>query len=438
MSKLRSQGMKMTRTVFFDTMVFLHYRPIHEIDLCKLVESDKVELMLPRITLAELDKHKNTHNSQRIRDRARNLLIRIEEWIECNKEIRAGVSINISPLFPGIDFAAHGLNPNWNDDVLIASILEFKSQNPNDDVVLITQDTGPRMACRHHGIETAKLGEDYRVPDDPDEVEAENRSLKRRLAKFESALPKLIVCFADSDKSIHSKFKLKKPTVVDESKIQQEVSKVRSEVPQQPPNTQSTASIERFLAGPILNIKPEEYERYNTERDKYLQRYEDYLRRTAAHLNAAERSIEFQIEIRNTGTAPADDVDVWLHFPDGFTIYDEENFPEPPPNPSPPQRPQSEIEKILTASRGFSIPRVSFPSNKPPPSSFRLERTNSYEVTDHFQRIKHGYDVKLPRFLLIFDSFESGSSFSCCYQITPANLTEPITGELHFVIEKET
>ncbi len=70
-------------------------------------------------------------------------------------------------------------------------------------------------------------------------------------------------------------------------------------------------------------------------------------------------------------------------------------------------------------------------------SSFSIERTDSYDVRDHFPRIKHGDRVPLPEMFLTFDSYESAGSFSCQYTIRPANLPTPITGDLHFVIEKE-
>lgn len=73
-----------------------------------------------------------------------------------------------------------------------------------------------------------------------------------------------------------------------------------------------------------------------------------------------------------------------------------------------------------------------------PPSSFRLKKTNSYDISDHFARIKHGTTENLPELTLVFDSFDEASSFNCDYTIRVGNLPEPIAGKLHFVIEKSS
>ncbi|KPJ72399.1 MAG: hypothetical protein AMS14_07805 [Planctomycetes bacterium DG_20] len=53
--------------VFLDTMILLHYRPLDELDLPRIVGTDQVVVVVPRITLRELDRHKNIHTSRRVR-----------------------------------------------------------------------------------------------------------------------------------------------------------------------------------------------------------------------------------------------------------------------------------------------------------------------------------------------------------------------------------
>lgn len=88
------------------------------------------------------------------------------------------------------------------------------------------------------------------------------------------------------------------------------------------------------------------------------------------------------------------------------------------------------------------IPHMSLPSPAVPdfriPTSFSIKHTNSYTVTDHFRRLKHGSVVTLPQMFLTFDSREGARSFHCDYTIRPANLLDPVCGKLHFVIKKDT
>jgi hypothetical protein len=185
----------------------------------------------------------------------------------------------------------------------------------------------------------------------------------------------------------------------------------------------------------LSRISREEYDRYNEGVDAFLLGYEIYLREAWAANLLGKRTINFQIEIANSGTSPADDVDVHLHFPDGFTLSTEgPELPEPPRPPHPPMT----ASQMLSASLGYSrmpfIPPVGTHFTTPGP--FSIKRTNSYDVDDHFLRIKHGDSVMLPEMFVLFDSFEEATSFSCQYTIRPANLPEALSGELHFVVSK--
>ena len=154
---------------------------------------------------------------------------------------------------------------------------------------------------------------------------------------------------------------------------------------------------------------------------------------------SAKRTIRFEVEIRNVGTAPAEDVDVELHFPDGFQLMSDDDLPNHPVEPRPPRDLRS-LRQII-AENIVQIPSVHFPSPTVPeliiPTCFSIKRTGSYTVSDHFERIKHGARVVLPELFLVFDSYESASSFKYEYKLTLANLPDSVMGELHFVIEKE-
>jgi hypothetical protein len=53
---------------FLDTMIYLHYRPVAEIDWQRVLDTARVDILVPRITVRELDRHKNTHASSRIHE----------------------------------------------------------------------------------------------------------------------------------------------------------------------------------------------------------------------------------------------------------------------------------------------------------------------------------------------------------------------------------
>jgi len=434
--------------IFFDTMIFLHYKSIEELPLDDILGASPHTILMPRITLRELEKHKNAHNSSRVRERARKILKEIERWIK-GEAVRPGVSMEFLPRVPAVDYQKLGLDPDWNDDLLIASVLQYQADYPDGvSVVLVTQDPGARMTASQLGLRVLELPEEYKLPAEPDPLEAENRELHRRILELQNAFPRLAVSFVGQEApEQYARFVLPASTDSVDGEVALKVEEIKAEFPKQriyqavPQNRKSTPTSQIQAQLAIAPAPQEEYERYNREVDEYLKSYERYMRDT---WELKRRTIPFKIEIRNTGTSPAKGVDVLLRFPEGFRLFseeDHEDLPRIPEEPKPPKKPRTMLQ-IMTESissiqhldiapfPNFTIPSYNY-------SSFAIERNQrGYNVRDHFLSIKHGDTVVLPEMFLTFDSYESADSFSCQYTIRPVNLPSPITGDLHFVIKK--
>lgn len=426
-------------------MIYLHCAPVDQIDFRSMLQADAVRLLVPRVTFKELDKHKSSHANSRIRDRARKVLTYLEEMIGSGGEIREGVTLRFLPRMPDLDFHQYGLNESWNDDLLIASALECKLSDIERETFLITHDTGARLTCRHLEIRTLELPDKYRLPAELDENEKENQRLRRELQQLKNALPKISVGFSNgSEQTAH--FEIQAPEAENENGIADRLRQLKE---MNPPMTRPTESDQpettsallsrfsgpRLLAGAVSDA---EYSRYNRELEHYLTQYEKYLRDLLAARNRSKRTIEFALSVSNTGSAPAEDVDVHFHFPDGFTLFVEEKRPRFPVEPSPPPKPRNAIEMMradLPDIDGLML-RPNLPDIGGSLSNFDLRRTNSYDLTDHFRRIKHGFVETLPDLCLIFDRFDDARSFHCDYEISVGNLPSPVTGQLNFVIAK--
>jgi hypothetical protein len=255
------------------------------------------------------------------------------------------------------------------------------------------------------------------------------------------------VCFAGSEPpESHAKFMLPAPIKPMDEEIEAALKEIKEKYPKRYPTDAEGQNMvlkaALFSLQPLMQISQEEYDRYNKDVDEYLSLTERYMRERWKIKERASRTIQFQIEIRNLGTAPADDIDMYFHFPDGFTLLTEETLPSRPKKPKPPVEPRTQAQ-VFTESidymrnfSGISIPRPYIPQIGQV-STFSLKRTKSYEITEHSKRIKHGDYFSLPELYLTFDSFEVAVSFSCEYTIRPANLPEPLQGKLNFVIKKE-
>jgi hypothetical protein len=436
--------------LFVDTMVFLHFRPLGELELASRVQSETVTLVVPRITLRELDKHKSIHSNRKVRDRARRVLKDLETAISDGAPLNGGISVEYFPAHPKDQLESRNLNPEWADDILVASIIAYRDATSTTNITFISQDTGPRLTCRHHGIATLQLDDSVALPEDSDDTERENRALQQQVQGLQNALPRLEAVFEGSDKPRNvARITLRVHPELDEQKLAEFMERIRKAfpiktapgaLPSNHPLAESLNNTLKMMAQLELNaIGGEQIREYNSKLDKFYVKAESYFRARHEFQELTSRTFSFVVEICNTGTAPADDVDVLLRFPDGFRLLSEDHLPSEPEPPHPPKEPLdtfnhfrsdlSSVHSLITQAPPFPfIDRT---------SSFCIKKHNSYDVTDHFPRIKHGIPATLPKMYIEFPSLSEATSFKCTYELRPANLTDPVTGELHFVIERE-
>jgi len=418
-------------------MFFLHWSDIDKIDFLEVFGVSSATLVIPRITTRELDSHKTSHRSKRIRNKAIAGLNLIESLTSESKPLRTNVQLLLQTVMPQIDFDEFGLNREWNDDIMIASVLQHQTDNPDERIVLVSNDTTARIKCRELGIETTTLPEKYQLPEQVDETEGEIRKLKRQIQRLENAMPKLAVYFAGTE-SASGRFGLRKAIEPNLDEIEQIVGTATETVQEYETSVLSSLPSETKLSS-FATPNTAEIDRFK----KHCVSYPDWMKqfelKKIEFENRCRRAFRFTLEICNFGSAPASDIDVHIHFPDGFELLEEDDLPESPGKPGLPRKPQSEFEKRVG---NFQLPhhlgQMNFDHLNTHFDTFKLKKTNSYDLTDHFRSIKHGTSTELNELVLIFDSAETTKSFQCEYEITVGNLPDKITGNINFVIEPET
>lgn len=434
--------------IFMDTMIYLHYKPVSEMDFKELFGVEEVTLQVPRVTIRELDGHKDSHNSNRVRDRSRSVLKGIEKAMAGGEKIKPGVFLKHCLINPSKTIEAHGLEAAWNDDRLVATVLDFSISVPGERVILITQDTGAKITCAHLGVECAELPEKYKLPPEQDEYEKEIKKLRTQVQRLQTALPRIKFGFGSAQEEVlHVSINELSAENI-ESEVSEKISALKIDVPEINKSTSSAAAMNPFLVTRFAVAIPsdDEYERYNNERIKYFDSYERYMRADFSRSRRLSLSFQFDLSISNIGTCPAEDVGVWLHFPDGFALCDvedlEEEIGKEVIEPVRPPEPRSAIE-LFQSGALFWAPAphlLSTYSNSFDPlsalSRVTVKRTNSYEVERNFIKVKHGVSEPFATLVVLFESFEQVKSFSAEYRITVGNLPEAVTGELNFVIGK--
>jgi predicted ribonuclease YlaK len=150
-------------------------------------------------------------------------------------ELRIRLKANTEVLFentdPLIDFSKHQLSREIQDDHLITSIIAFREQRPDTPVVLVASDTGlilkAKALTRH--IESVVIPDDYKLPEEPDPLEKENRELKQKIRILENRIPDLKLCFANNSDYIVCT--LPKPAILSSDEIEHRMKEIRRQHP---------------------------------------------------------------------------------------------------------------------------------------------------------------------------------------------------------------
>ncbi|HXM64919.1 MAG TPA: PIN domain-containing protein [Terriglobales bacterium] len=436
--------------VFPDTNLFLHYRSLSEIDWCSLLRSSTVEIEIAPVVPRELEKQKTLNPSKKLRDRAATALKLLHKHLT-NPQVRDGVTLQFLIKEPTSEFAAsRGLSLQLEDDRLIGTFFLYRDENPETRCVLVTGDLPLTIKAHQFQIEFLSLDESLLLPAEPDPLEKKNKELAAELNRYKSREPLLAVVFGDYEN--HARFQLPSPANITDSEpeIQAKLAAVKEKVqpvelrPKQEldpasiannPILQVAESIRQTMEG-VESFGRQFHENYNVQVAAYYRAYERYLRDNEKFKTLALRTIELNLIVVNSGTCPAEDIYVSLHFPDGFMLYDEKH---PPKMPEEPAAPSKEMNLFPHSSLLSSLPympdiRARFPQPRDP-SVPKIRKTNSYNVEFEHEKLQHGFIWTFAPLYVAFDSWELAKSFSIDYVIRAANMIDAEEGALGVVVE---
>ena len=288
------------------------------------------------------------------------------------------------------------------------------------------------MKCKAHQIEFITPPEKYLIQDD-DPAEKEIKKLTRELNQFKNLQPKLKLQFENGED--HNQFDVKELWLQYDEDIKEKMKEIQKK---NPLLEADPIPIENRYALGLMDLykkTPEKVATYNAALLEYYHDYEIYLHKTLSVFCKEELTIILNIELINDGNTPAEHVDLYMHFPDGFELADKSDYRAEEKEPSPPNLSYyslapfdlSEYTNILHAP--FMMPKVDF-------GGLSIMKTNSYDVNDDFKMIKHHHLAKIESLYITFDSFEEAKSFEISYKITAGNMAEIAEGSLHVILNK--
>jgi hypothetical protein len=425
--------------LFPDTNTFLHFRSAEEIDLPKSFGKDSVVLVIAPVVIRELNDQKDRNSVARLRKRAGSALQRLHRYLlqAAPAALRNNVTLIFQTTEPiDIDFAVNRLSLQSNDDQLIGSLLQFKKENPDLEVALLTNDVGLMAKAAGRSIAYFGLSEDCRLPDEPDPLELKAKQLEEQLRKLQATLPDMTLRFQGGES--HHRVKLK-PQV--NFTTERRNALLEQEKAKHPKATE-------HLEIPELGISARKWKSHeqvrkdNEELEKYYSDFEEYLAADNAYTNRSRLQFLVELEVENSGGIPADDVDISLRFPPGVHLtVRTDALPKRPSRPKPPLSVfDKQMRSLMAPTFGMDYAREAaylsavVPNHTKNVSDLWIVAS---DIRGHIKKVKHGMSIILPSILAEFESPEQVRSFSIEAIMLVANHPEQLKSTLNIVVEIE-
>jgi len=341
-----------SKVAFLDTNTFLHYPPVDQIDWRAALEADEVVLIVAPVIIRELNLRKDTPTSPKIRERAAAALRRLHNLFDSTPPImiRDGVELQFRPQDPLIDFAEQNLSRDVSDDYLIASTLEFAQDHPGTPPFIVTEDLCLKLKSKTHGILVRQLPSTLRLPDEVDASQKRITQLEREVSRLQNRIPVLKLYFANGQDRLH--LRVSPLQQLEPDAIARSMEAIRAKHPKLQTNIDvgRPVTLGEMIGITFAGIPAEHAKEYNEKLDAFYLEHEQYLVRLQDYRNLRARTAELKIMLANEGTCPADDIDIYMHFPDGFELVNGEDLDEPPKPPKSLRKPATMQELIAGAA----------------------------------------------------------------------------------------
>ncbi len=429
--------------IFLDTNIFIHCQDFEQIDWAEALGlTGEFTILLAPVVLEELDKHKYNSN-RKISARIRKLLPKIESFVETPSLCRHNF-LFVSKKPTDDIFSTHGLDKKEQDDSLLATIIEYSNSIELDDsVIYVTNDIGPRLKAKSHSIPSPKLLETYLLKNEPDEIEKQNITLQKELNELKNRIPIVNLTFDTKEEFIIFN---RKPEVYSKAEyIEREMAKIKGEFYPLVYNPGNSNSVNKMTALDVLNsqmfaLSEDQINRYNSELNEFYEKFKSYALSLYDRASFGYNCCEVKLLLQNIGSSPATDIDIQLHFPDGFNLVDKDGFPIAAKKPEPPRKPKNRFDFYSS----FSLGELSVISPRHQPnlkqSDFNvsgptIKKTNSFEVSYSIKNLKHNQSANLETLFLKYDDIKLARGFNIDYKIMVANIPKLLSGQLHVTFE---
>lgn len=431
--------------LFLDTNIFIHFQSYEQIPWREIVE-DEYKLIIAPIVLDELDKHK-TNPNKKIAGRVKNILPKIEK-----EQTNIDSTVEVCLSTPKDDtFNKFNLSKGQQDHALLSAILEFGELHGLNNIVFISHDTGPRIRARQLGISVIDLDEKYLLTEEDSQEEKELKNLRKENAELKNSLPKLELTFKHG--GLFEQVELNPLLQTEEDYSEKELRHIKESY--RPFIIENTKENDAYINTPVLlenlinNQKRinsllginqptiEQKEKYNQELKNFYTEHKKIAKEKYEWDKILSNAVLLNLDISNNGTAPANDIDVFLTFPESVKVLFYKNFTKFK-KPKPPYKPKhaGDIDMSgIGVSFMFNPPTIEYmyimdkSLKKNTLEHHNVEHSNNDNTIIQYKypnSLKHNLHFSLePMWVL------TKNSFKIKYKLLISNYPKQIEGELN-------
>lgn len=181
-----------TLCLFADTNLFLHYKPLDQVDWSKLGDFDSIEVVVCPPVQREIDALKGGREgrrSERARKTASILLEIAQHGPQQQRTASPNVMLDLYVTSQPKQDLADKLDYSQNDDRIIGHLAQFIEDNPSADAHLLTRDSGPVLKAKNLGIPYKIIPDEWLLPPEPDDKDRKIQQLTRQLEESQAQEP---------------------------------------------------------------------------------------------------------------------------------------------------------------------------------------------------------------------------------------------------------
>lgn len=402
-----------------DTNVFLHYKDFEQIDWQSLLKDD-VTVCVPQRVLEEIDKHKDQSRGK-IQKRAKRLSARFSELFLQNATPRIPIVVMNHPLSTAFDDPR--FHKEISDDWIILSAL----QSSCADTVIVSGDNGILLKAKQQGLGFFLMPDELLLADDASEEEKEIKQLKQRLEKYENRHPDPEITFADETPLLN----IEKPVLENyKADLKKYETELKNSFPYQSLTEETRTELNLLTdISNYIRSTVEQKKEYNKELDDFFEKKVLLKKVQLAKQLLDQRFYKLAFWLSNGGTSSLGDTTVFLTFPDGVKVYNQDSKEvfhlEDPKEPVL----KNNISSVVSPNRSTRSDEKEIELWSPD------KALDIREFKFFSNRLTHGMRCRLADSDDLYIDIAQCGNFTISWIIVDSELIEPARGELHVVIK---